>query len=90
MAEMSGPWAPFEAPLDIHWITDPRCRRLLFMSTRVWSGASPRRLTGRSSAARSREGLSLTGKASNVSNVMVAVQKREVARLGSATAGSGE
>ena len=60
MADMSGPWAPFEAPLEIHWITAPRCRRLLFTSTRVWSGASPRRLTGRKSAARSRDGLSLT------------------------------
>ena len=57
---MSGPWAPSEAPFEIHWITAERWRRLLFTSTSVWSGARPRRFTGRSSAAASREGFVLT------------------------------
>ncbi len=55
MAETSGPCAPFDAPLDIHWITAPRCGRLLFTSASVWSGASPRRFTGRSSDDRAGE-----------------------------------
>ena len=43
-------------------MTDPRCRRLLFISTSVWSGASPRRLIGLCRAAKSLEGLALTWK----------------------------
>ena len=93
MAEMSGPWAPSEAPLEIHWMTAPRCRRLLLTSTSVWSGAMPRRLIGRSNAAASRDGFVLTWKAGMVvrSRLLMSPLPWPVnAPLGMASTGTGE
>ena len=53
MSAMSGPWEPSARPLPYHVITAVRCRRFPFTSTRVWSGARPRRLAGRAKVAAS-------------------------------------
>ncbi|MYG80292.1 MAG: hypothetical protein F4187_00290 [Gemmatimonadetes bacterium] len=47
IVEMSGPWAPSANPPPIHMMIDARWRRFPLTSTRVWSGARPRRLAGR-------------------------------------------
>ena len=60
MLEMSGPWAPSATPLPCQVMTAPRCRRFPFTSTRVWSGARPRRVAGRMSRAASPTGWGLT------------------------------
>ena len=62
MVETSGPCAPSATPLPSHEMTAPRWRRLPFTSTSVWSGAIPRRLAGRTTAAMSPSSCGLTWK----------------------------
>ena len=60
MAEMSGPWEPSEMPEPSQTMTAPRCRRLPLTNTRVWSGARPLRLGGRTMVAPSLMGCTFT------------------------------
>ena len=55
MADRSGPWAPWETPMRDQRMTAPRWRRLPLTSTSAWSGARPRRLTGRTTTPASPE-----------------------------------
>ena len=60
IVEMSAPCAPSATPLPCQAMTAPRWRRFPFTSTSVWSGARPRRLAGRTTAARSPSSCGLT------------------------------
>ena len=53
MIEMSGPCEPSEMPLPNQAMTAERWRRLPLTRIRVWSGARPRRLAGRTRVAAS-------------------------------------
>ena len=60
MAEMSGPCEPSEMPEPNQAMTAPRCRRLPLTNTKVWSGAKPLRLGGRTMVAPSLMGCTFT------------------------------
>ena len=53
MAAASGPCEPLEMPLPSQVMTEARWRRLPLTNIKVWSGAKPRKLAGRTRVAAS-------------------------------------